>query len=144
VAPGHLARLVEEPVPSHVILSEGELVSISEGERRAIDLKDKPSLQALVSSLLHLLAGNRQKLEKSYKVVFQSSGRKWSVELLPKSPELKKMVLSLKMSGQGEVLQELQVREASGDVATTRFSDIEKNRRFTLEEKKRLFELYSP
>jgi outer membrane lipoprotein-sorting protein len=142
-----LARHVEKPKPSRLLL-EGDRVTVADaGGSRTLDLSRSPALAALVQSFVQVLRGDRQALDAHYDVAFrapaadgkgETDGR-WSVVLKPRSEKLAKMVQSIEVSGVGERLEGLVVVEASGDRSVTRFSDVRTNRRFTEEERKRLF-----
>lgn len=139
-APSSLARIVEKPTPSHVVLRGDRIVARDGSGRRSLDLSDKPALRALVGSLQHLLAGNESQLLDNYGVTMTGqAAQDWTLVLVPLKSELKKMLQSLSLEGNGISISNLKVLEANGDVTSTRFSRVNTQRRFSPDEVKRYF-----
>ncbi len=141
LSPDKLARHVESPKRS-VVLLEGNELRISDGKGvRTVDLTKNAAIAALVRSFVHLLHGDRAALERDFHVDFSDRGESWLLRLTPKAAPLDKLVDVISVSGQGLVLREMAVMEPSGDRTLTRFSEVNTARRFSDEEKKRLFTL---
>lgn len=140
--PSSLARITEKPKKSHLVI-RGERIVVKEGNvRREVDLSDKPALRGLIGSLLHLLSGNEEKLLADYDTHFAEEGAdSWRLELVPKSAEVRSMVESFRMKGDGLKLRELTIKETNGDETITRFSKVDTNRKFTEAEIARIFEI---
>jgi outer membrane lipoprotein-sorting protein len=140
--PHRIARVTEKPHKSHLVVSGKKIVVKEDGARREVDLSDKPALRELIGSLLHLLAGDEQKLLSDYEVSFrQQDGALWHLQLIPKNPIVKKLVESFSFSGQGIVLHELRVKEKNGDESITRFSSVDTRRKFSPVEIAQIFEI---
>ncbi len=141
MAEGKLARHVESPKRS-VILLEGNDLRISDGKGvRTVDLAKNAAVAALVRSFVHLLRGDRAVLEKDFKVDFSDRGGTWQLRLTPKTAPLSNLVTGITVTGQGLVLSEMTVAEPNGDSTVTRFSEVNTARRFTEAEQKQLFSL---
>jgi outer membrane lipoprotein-sorting protein len=140
LAPGKLARIVDSPKPSKILL-EGDELRISDGKGvRLVDLSKNAAVAALVRSFVNLLHGDRAALEKDFSVkLTSSSGGGFSLRLVPKAAPLNQLVTSIEVVGKGLVLSEMTVSEASGDQTITRFSDVNTDRRYSEDEKKTLF-----
>lgn len=146
-----LARHVDKPKPSRLLLDGDRVTVADEGGSRTLDLSRSPALAALVQSFVQVLRGDRQALDANYEVEFRApaaeakgEAQRWSVVLKPRSDKLAKMVRSLEVSGVGERVEGLVVVEASGDRSVTRFSEVRTNRRFSEEEQKRIFSARAP
>jgi outer membrane lipoprotein-sorting protein len=141
MAPEKLARHVEAPKRS-VILLEGNDLRISDGKGvRTVDLAKNAAVAALVRSFVHLLRGDRAVLEKDFKVDFADRGSSWLLKLTPKTAPLSNLVTAISVTGQGLVLSEMTVSEPNGDSTVTHFTEVNTQRRFTEAEKKQLFSL---
>ncbi len=141
MAPEKLARHVEAPKRS-VILLEGNDLRISDGKGvRTVDLAKNAAVAALVRSFVHLLRGDRAVLEKDFKVDFTDRAGSWLLKLTPKTAPLSNLVTAISVTGQGLVLSEMTVSEPNGDSTVTHFTEVNTNRRFTESEKKQLFSL---
>jgi outer membrane lipoprotein-sorting protein len=141
MAPEKLARHVEAPKRS-VILLEGNDLRISDGKGvRTVDLAKNAAVAALVRSFVHLLRGDRAVLERDFKVDFSDGGGTWLLKLTPKTAPLSNLVTAISVTGQGLVLSEMTVAEPNGDSTVTHFSEVNTGRRFTEAEKKQLFSL---
>lgn len=139
-APDSLARIVEKPRSSHLVMTGKKIVMKDKSGRKEVDLSDKPALRGLVTSLLHVLSGDEKKLLADFSVAMtgtKASG--WSLALIPRNSSLKKMIRSFELKGKGIVLSELRVKEASGDVSVTRFSEVNTKRKFKREDIARYF-----
>jgi hypothetical protein len=63
----------------------------------------------------------------------------WKVQLTPKGPPIDRLLTQLSFSGEGVRLSTMTWTEKSGDVSTTRFSDVRVGRVFSEEEKRKYF-----
>lgn len=142
VPPGRLARVVERPAPLRVLIEPGRLVTVSGDRVERLDLSQRKEVRALVLSLLHLFRGDGEALKEDYEVRFSvEAERRWQLKLQPRSPRLKALIDALLFVGRGYTLERMEVREASGDVATTEVSDVKIGRRLTESELSALFKV---
>jgi len=146
--PDRMLRRVREPVESTLLLRGGELSIGSARGIRTIDLATNPVLRTFVDPFRLLLAGDIEALRTSYRVRLETSGepaaRGWEIRLEPLHSPVKDAIAWIGLSGQGRVLFELEVREVSGDVTTTRFSAVDTERHFSDRELEELFERSPP
>lgn len=144
-----LARHVERPRRS-VLLLEGKQLRIADDSgTRKVDLTKTPALAALVQSFAQVLRGDRSALDENYRVEFRAAARPkggaapapWRLRLTPRGEPLNEMVTSIELTGTGSTIGTLTVSEPNGDRSVTRFSDVDAQRRFSEAERKRLFTL---
>ncbi|MCB9726978.1 MAG: outer membrane lipoprotein carrier protein LolA [Deltaproteobacteria bacterium] len=144
VPPGLLARHTEAPSPSRVVIAPDAVrYSDAEGSGR-IDLSARPDVRTFVESFVRVLAGDREGLARIYELKFQPPGAddpRWTLELVPRGPPLRELVTRLRIRGQGLAVEEIRVDEASGDYSVTRILEADPQRRFTPEERARLFDV---
>lgn len=135
-----LARHTLTPSKKTVLLQNGSLVVWDGTKTETIPLSSQPSLRAFAEAFTMFLAADRQGLEKAFKLDFSGDPQAtWKLKLAPLSPQLKKMVTELEVTGQGIVLTLLRVTEASGDVGTTTFSDVDTQKQYTPAEAAAIF-----
>lgn len=140
--PHSLARIVGKPRRSHLVIKGRKIIIKEDNIRKEVDLSDKPALRGLISSLLHILAGNEDKLVADYETHFVEEGATgWRLGLVPREPSLKRLVRSLSFAGKELELSELRVEESSGDETITRFSNVNAKRRFSNTEIRKIFEI---
>lgn len=140
--PQSLARVVEKPRPSHLVVSRTKIVVKEDNVRKEVDFSDKPALRGLISSLLHVLSGDEERLTADFETHFLEEGAaSWRLRLVPKAAALRRLIESLAFSGKALKLSELRVKEANGDETVTRFSDVNEKRKFTKSEIKQYFEI---
>ena len=140
-APGQLLRLVDKPQPTRVLVTPTSVTMKAAGQTQRLDLASQPEVRSLVSSLLSLLTGDLEALQATYDVAYEvdASGR-WGLNLTPKSKRLSVLVERMRFEGRGRAVARIIVEEASGDRAVTEIVDAQPGRRFTAEERARLFE----
>lgn len=140
--PHSLARIVEKPRPSHMVVKAAKIIVKEGNVRKEVDFSDKPAMRGLISGLLHILAGDEERLVADYEPHFSEEGSAgWRLRLEPKQAALRRLIASLAFSGKGLKLSELRVKEANGDETVTRFSNVNEKRKFTKPEIKQYFEI---
>ena len=63
----------------------------------------------------------------------------WQLTLRPRLPSMARIVRVIRLHGVGAVLESMAVEEATGDVSTTTFTQVDGTRRDSPEEISRLF-----
>jgi hypothetical protein len=145
--PGLLARHIVKPAESAVVIEPGR-VRIWDGVGwEAIDLSAQPVVRRFVDSFVVLLAGDEESLRRRYEAQYaverNAEGRPsgWRLVLRPRFAPLNKVVKLLELHGRGLRVSRMRMVELDGDETTTTFSAINPARRFTAEEKTRIFHL---
>jgi outer membrane lipoprotein-sorting protein len=137
--PSTLSRETTKPQRS-VLLIAGDRLYFDEGKgRQEVNVGGSPVVRTFVQSFVLLLAGDRIALEKVFAMTY-SGGERWKLELVPKDPAIGKIIRRMLVEGRGVALESLVVEEASGDRSVTRFSDVNPERRFSDEDRARLFD----
>jgi hypothetical protein len=146
-----LARHTTAPKKSSLLLNGGTLTVWDGSKTEVIQLTGQPALRAFADSFSMFLAADRQGLEKVFRLELTTSPsdvrdakEKWKLRLVPLAPQLQKMIKELEVVGQGVVLSTLRVMEASGDVSTTTFYDVDANKKYTASEAAAVFRVPGP
>lgn len=143
--PGHLARHTTKPAPS-VLLVEPDAVRFGdERGTETVDLAAKPVVRLFVESFVEILRGDRAALERLYAMSFQAlpdaRAGAWSLVLRPRISPMDKVFDRMELRGVGLAVHEMVMFERDGDRTDTRFTDVDPARRFSPEERARLFTL---
>ncbi len=141
-APGTLMRRVTAPTASAALIERGRLTMLANGRRQEIDLTSNAVVGGFVSSFADVLAGDRVALERTYRVDYSrlASGD-WKLTLRPRGAPLNQFLSEMEMVGRGRGVSSMRMLEVSGDVTVTTFQDVQLDRRFSDEERRRIFGL---
>lgn len=134
-----LARHTTAPSPSSVLVTDKELIFWDGKTTKKVGLASSATLEAFARSFSMLLAADRAALEKTFTLTLTpKDGGNWSLELVPKN-DLKKVIASMTIEGRDLELTTLKVKEANGDVSTSRFTQVDVAKSYSNEEADRVF-----
>lgn len=134
-----LVRHTAEPSKQSVLIDDKELVIADGSNVRRIALSSSPTVETFARSFSMILAADRPALEKNFVLDFRPTSAGWSLALTPRGQELKGVIAAIELEGQGLALTLLRIREANGDVSTTRFSAVDVAKQYGAEEAARVF-----
>jgi outer membrane lipoprotein-sorting protein len=143
-SPARFARHTEKPIASVMIIDGNQLQFGSADGQESMNLGTNPVARLFADAFVMLLSGNRAGLEKIFKMQLTPKGGpggEWKLVLAPRVAPMDKLIKELELRGRGLSLNELDVREASGDWTRTAFSDVDLNRRYTPAEQTKFFTL---
>ena len=141
--PARFARHTERPIPSTMIIDGNQLQFGNADGQESMNLGTNPVARLFADSFVMLLSGNRAGLERLFKMQLtpDRQGGAWKLVLTPRVAPMDKMIKELELRGRGLNLNELDVREASGDWTRTTFTDVDLNRRYSAAEQAKFFQL---
>ena len=97
----------------------GNVLTMSLGERsRTVQLDSSPEAAVIVEAIRGTLTGNRESLERLFEARVSGSAQQWSLDLVPRDLRLRSQVASVRVSGRGPTVREVQVLLADGDRST--------------------------
>ena len=115
-----LVREVRAPYRETTTLRAGEATIARDGKApRTFSLSRAPELASLQNSFGALLAGDRTKIERVYRVVAQGDRARWTLTLAPKDQALAARVRDITLSGQGAELRCIETRPVKGELQRT-------------------------
>jgi hypothetical protein len=114
-APGRLEKRTLIPRAETLVLDGGKLTVDRGKSHRVLDLHAYPQAQPFVESVRATLAGDRSALEKLFTVDFNGSLARWTLNLVPKDPDVKRSVAQVRLDGVQDQLLEVDIRQADGD-----------------------------
>ncbi len=138
--PDRLLRRVTTPTRSVALIADGRLTLVSDGRREQFDLTRQPLVAGFVDSFRHVLAGDREALERSYRIAYtrEDDGR-WRLTLRPRAAPLNQFLREMTFEGRGVQVRRMRMLEVSGDETRTEFYDVDTTRRWSPEEIRRVF-----
>ena len=94
----------------------GNMVTMSQGQRtRTVPLDSVPEAAVIVEAIRGTLTGNREAIERNFSASVSGAAARWSLELVPRVPRLRELVISVRVSGQHALVREIVVAMADGD-----------------------------
>jgi outer membrane lipoprotein-sorting protein len=94
----------------------GNMVTMSLGTRsRTVPLDSVPEAAVIVEAIRGTLTGNRDAIEHNFSTSVTGTPPRWSLELVPRLPRLRELVISVRVSGQQSLVKEVVVAMADGD-----------------------------
>jgi hypothetical protein len=137
-----LARQIETPRPSLVVIDDHAVRFEGPNGWQSLDVASHPALAGVVDGLFDVFKGDTSRLERTYTVNFEpevAGGRGWRLALEPRDPAARELVGSIALEGRGRTLLRLMVSEHGGMESVSTFHDVNMARRFSDEEKAKLF-----
>ena len=121
VAKGRGVRWHTQTPFDSVLLVRRDDISSQQGETEVfhLDAAKEPTVRVVNTVLFSLLAGDLAVLERHFEVKGEAGPRGWTLELLPKTDGLKKVLKRIAMTGD-RFVRRLELSEASQDVTVIR------------------------
>jgi outer membrane lipoprotein-sorting protein len=141
--PARFARHTDKPIASVMVIDGNQLQFGNADGQESMNLGTNPVARLFADAFVMLLSGNRAGLEKIFKMQLTpkagAAASEWKLVLTPRVAPMDKMIKELELRGRGLDLNELDVREASGDWTRTTFTDVDLNRRYSPAEQGKFF-----
>lgn len=94
----------------------GNMVTMTQGERsRTVPLDSVPEAAVIVEAIRGTLTGNREAIERNFSATVSGAATRWTLELVPRVPRLRELVVSVRVTGQQALVREIVVAMADGD-----------------------------
>ena len=115
VAPDRLEKRTIRPKPENLLV-EGEMVTVERGGKRfTMPLQNYPELAAFIESIRGTLAGNRNALERYYRLKIAGRASHWTLTLTPADSRMAAMVSEVRIDGTQDALDVVEIRQPDGD-----------------------------
>ena len=115
-APDFLRKQTLSPQPEDYE-ADGDWLTVETpaAGRRQFDLNGYPQLRPLVEAIRATQAGDRNTLERYYRVEFEGAPEAWSLRLTPLAVEAARYVSAIILRGRGARIASVETLEAGGD-----------------------------
>ena len=115
IAPARLEKRTLKPKPETMVL-DGDSLTLERGRRKhVLQLRDYPEVAAMIESIRATLAGDRQALERAYRLALDGSAERWTLVLTPLDPKVGAVIARIRMEGAKDVVRSVEILQADGD-----------------------------
>lgn len=114
-APDRLEKRTLKPKAESMVLDKDKLIVEQRGRKHVLSLQSYPEIAAFIDSIRGTLAGDRKALERSYQLRLSGTQQDWNLGLLPLQDKMKKVVASINISGSGNTVETIEIKQADGD-----------------------------
>ena len=115
IAPSRLEKRTLKPRLETMVL-DGDTLTLERGRRKhVLQLKDYPEVAGMIESIRATLAGDRQALERVYRLTLEGSEAGWTLVLTPLDPRVGAVIARIRMEGAKDVVRSVEILQADGD-----------------------------
>ena len=114
-APDHLEKRTFKPKPESMVVNGGELVIERGRQKHRLQLQAYPELAAFIDSIRGTLAGDRQALERNYRLSLEGSVERWTLQLLPLDEKMQAVIQRIRIAGVRDQMRSIEITQADGD-----------------------------
>jgi len=115
VAPDHLEKRTLTPKPETMVL-DGDMLTVERaGKKYVLPLQNYPELAAFIESIRGTLAGNRDALERVYKLRIDGAAVHWVLTLTPTDARMAAQIKQVRIDGAHDNLRTVEILQADGD-----------------------------
>lgn len=114
-APDRLEKRTMKPKAESMVLDKDKLIVEQRGKKHVLSLQSYPEIAAFIDSIRGTLAGDLKALERTYKLSMSGTRQDWDLSLLPLEDKMKKVVTSINISGDDNMLKTIEIKQADGD-----------------------------
>ena len=94
----------------------GNSVTMSLGARtRTVPLDSVPEAAVIMEAIRGTLTGNRDAIERNFTPSVVGTPQRWTLELKPREPRLRELVIAVRLVGERALVREVTVAMADGD-----------------------------
>jgi hypothetical protein len=115
VAPDHLEKRTLRPRPELLRLQGDHLTVERAGRSTSLDLRSYPEVGLFLESIRGTLAGDRQALERVYRLSLEGNEASWVLTLVPTEPQMRALVEHIRIAGRSADVSVIEILQANGD-----------------------------
>lgn len=123
-APDHLEKRTLKPKPETMVLDQGMLQVERGRQKHSLRVQDYPELAAFIDSIRGTLAGDRQALERNFRLSLDGKRESWNLHLVPANDKMLAVVKRIDIAGAQELVQRIEISQADGDSSLMRIEPI--------------------
>ncbi len=114
-APDRLEKRTLKPKRESMLV-DGNALLIERGRKQhRLQLQDYPELAAFIDSIRGTLAGDRNALERNYKLSLEGSAAHWTLQLLPTNKKMQSVIKQIRITGARAAVSYVEVTQTDGD-----------------------------
>jgi outer membrane lipoprotein-sorting protein len=113
--PDRVEKHVLTPYEEHLVVQGDELTLMNKDGTKRIGVKSHPLIWSFVEAIRASLAGEVTALRRFYHVKLEGTRNDWRLTLRPLDQQAASYLTSIMLSGRGNHLRSVDIREAGGD-----------------------------
>lgn len=113
--PDRLEKDTLKPRRETLVLEQNTLTVERDGHSMTWHIGSRPEAMAFIESVRSTLSGNREALQKYYRLELSGSQKDWTLLLLPTSSELQALITRITVRGSGAQVRRIEYQQADGD-----------------------------
>jgi outer membrane lipoprotein-sorting protein len=137
--PDRFVRVTHEPAATRLVLVGSRMRFEDATGASDVDLAENPVARQFADNLVALWRGDRARLEKLYRLDFRADASRWELALAPRGAPLDRFIASIRLSGDGATMREMELLEQDGDRTLTHFEKSDVDHAFGAEEQRAVF-----
>ena len=114
-APDRLEKRTLKPKPETMVLDQGTLLVERGRQKHSLQLQDYPELAAFIDSIRGTLAGDRQALERNFRLSLDGNRQNWNLRLVPANDKMLAVVKRIDIAGEQEFVKRIEISQTDGD-----------------------------
>jgi len=114
-APDRMEMRTLKPKKQSLLLDGDRLTMEQDGRQRTVSLQSYPEVAAFVEGIRGTLAGDRQALERVYKVHLLGTPARWQLVLVPLEPGMSRIISRIRIGGSNGDVTLVAYDHADGD-----------------------------
>mgnify|MGYP001828886259 FL=1 len=115
LAPGLMKKVIETPFREVITVSEKAVEIERDGQTQKLSLRGSRSLQAMLSGVEAVIAGDESQLLDAFELELQESPDGWSIRLTPKSRRVARNLEDMYVTGRGDVIEGIRIELGDGE-----------------------------
>jgi hypothetical protein len=113
--PDRLEKRTVKPKPETMLVEGGVLTVERGGQKHTLQLSEYPELAGLIDSIRGTLSGNRNALERSYKLKLEGGAERWTLLLFPTDSRMATAIHLIRIAGNRGDVRRIEVIQTDGD-----------------------------
>ncbi len=114
-APDHFEKRTLKPKAESMTIDADTLIIERIHQKHRLQLQDYPELAAFIDSIRGTLAGNRQALERNYRLSLDGTAEHWILQLLPVDEKMQAVVRRIRIAGMHDAVRSIEITQTDGD-----------------------------
>ncbi len=115
VRPDRIEKHITSPYVEHLIVQGDQLTLSSREGTKRITVDSHPLIRSFIEAIRASLAGEVAVLRRLYHITLQGTRQNWMLTLRPLDAQAAEYLTSITLTGHGDRLTEVDIRETGGD-----------------------------
>ena len=115
LGPRKMKKVIETPFRETFSVTEQAVVIERDGAVQKLSLRKSKSLQAMLSSIEAIIAGDEARLAETFNLELQDTQEGWSIRLTPKSKRVARNLDSLFVAGSDDLIRSIRISLGDGE-----------------------------